>query len=77
MGLYLAGKASKAGRLETVGSLVHSQQPGGLQRPNPSADSNLPNDGVFLPVSVDDHYQQVDFSVALTSKRTASGDSFI
>ena len=34
-GLNYAGKASKAGRLEAVGSLIHSQQLGRLQCPNP------------------------------------------
>lgn len=77
MGFHFAGKASKAGRLETIGSLVHSQQRGGLPHPNPSTLSNLPKDGVFLPASVDDHCRQFDFSVVLASKWATTGDFFI
>ena len=49
-------KASKEGRLETVGSLVHSRRPG-LQRPNLSALSDFPMEGIFLPASDDNHYR--------------------
>ena len=68
MELYSAGKASEADRLEIVGPLIRSRQPGGLQHPNPSALSDLPKEGIILPTSVDDHYQQLGFSVALASK---------
>ena len=39
------------GELETVSSSVHSQWPGGLHCPNPSAFSDFPKDGILLPDS--------------------------
>ena len=48
-------KASPADGLETVGSEIYPRQPGGLQRPYPSALSDLPQDGILLPAFVDDH----------------------
>ena len=56
---------SEAGKLEAVGSLIHSRWPGGLQCPNPPAFSDLPKDGVLLSASFDDHYRQIGFDVAL------------
>ena len=50
----MTGKVSKAGELETVGSLVHSRRPRGLQCPNPFAQSDFLKDGVLLPAFVDD-----------------------
>ena len=54
-GLNLAGRASKTGELKAVGSLVHSRQPRGIQRPNPSALSDFSKNGVLLTASIDYH----------------------
>ena len=59
---------SEGGRLEAIGSLIHSQQPGGLQCPNPPAFFNLPKGGILLLASVDDNYQQFGFEGALAGE---------
>ena len=45
--------------IETIGSLIHSWRPGGFERPNPHALSDLPKDGVLLLASVHDNYRQM------------------
>ena len=67
MGLYSAVKASKAGRLETVGFLAHSRWPGGLQCPNPSSLSDLPKDNALLPY----------LSIIITDKSASVGPSLV
>ena len=48
--------------------MIQLRWPGCLQCPNPPALSDLSKDGVLVPASVDDNYQQIGFSVALAGE---------
>ena len=70
--LNYAERVSEAGGLEAVGSLIKSQRPGRLQCPKRPAFSDLPNDGVLLPASVDDNYRLIGVSMALAGSPSLS-----
>ena len=63
-----AGRTSKAGWLETVGCMSHSQRSHSNQSSNPPTFSDLFEYSVFPPVPVNYRHGHINFSLALTGE---------